>query len=78
MTTATPTLHVLDDSGDTRIEWDPSDPVSVKAAEAAFKAAKKKGHLIYKTRADGSQGELLRNFDPQAERIVATPQTVGG
>lgn len=74
----TSTLHILDKTGDVRHEWDPSDPVAVEMARAAFQAAKGKKMLIYKTRRDGSRGELLREFDPSAERIIATPQTVGG
>lgn len=73
-----PTLHVLDRTGDTRIEWDPSRPDEVAMARKAFDEAKKKKYLTYKVGADGTRGELLREFDPRAERIIATPQTVGG
>ncbi len=72
------TLHILDRTGDTRVEWDKDNPAEVKMAKAAFKTAQDKKMLIYKTRADGSQGELMRTFDPTAERIIASPQTVGG
>jgi hypothetical protein len=74
----TSTLHILDKTGDTRIEWNPNNPVEVEIARKAFDAAKDKKHLIYKMRADGSRGEQIRTFDPNAERIIATPQTVGG
>lgn len=74
----TSTLHLLDRTGDTRIEWDPNNPDEVAMARKAFKTAKDKKMLIYKTRADGSRAEQLREFDPTAERIIATPQTVGG
>ena len=73
-----PTLHILDRTGDTRIEWNPANDAEVKMAKAAFKTAKDKKMLIYKVGADGSKGELLREFDPNAERIIAAPQTVGG
>lgn len=74
----TSTLHTLDRTGDTRIEWDPSKPDEVEMARKAFQAAKDKKYLIYKTAADGGRGELLREFDPSAERIVCTAQIVGG
>lgn len=74
----TSTLHTLDRTGDSRIEWDPDNPAEVAIARKAFKAAKDKKMLIYKTREDGSRAEQLREFDPTAERIIATPQTVGG
>lgn len=72
------TMHILDKTGDTRIEWNPTNKDEVKMAKAAFKTAQDKKMLIYKINRDGSRGELLRTFDPTAERIIATPQTVGG
>jgi hypothetical protein len=74
----TSTLHMLDATGDTRIEWDPSSEFEVEVARKAFEAAKAKKYLIYKTDANGGRGELMRTFDPTAERIVCAPQTVGG
>jgi len=74
----TSTLHVMDNTGDTRTEWDKNRPDEVELARKAFQAAKEKKMLIYRTRADGSKAELMREFDPSAERIIATPQTVGG
>lgn len=74
----TSTLHVLDHTGDTRIEWDKDNATEVKLAEEHFKALKKKGYLTYRTRRDGSAGEVIQRFDPTAEKIIASPQTVGG
>jgi hypothetical protein len=68
----------MDSTGDTRTEWDRNNPDEVNMARKAFEQAQKKKYLIYRTRRDGSRGELLREFDPNAERIVCTPQTVGG
>lgn len=74
----TSTLHVLDATGDTRIEWDPKSKDEVRIARKAFEEAKSKKMLTYKVRADGSAGEQIREFDPNAERIIATRQLVGG
>jgi len=74
----TSTLYVQNKSGDTRIEWDPGVPAEVAAAKAAWDAARDKRYLAYRTRADGSKGEILRNWDPTAERIVMSPQLQGG
>lgn len=71
-------LLELDNTGDTRVEWDKDDPEGVEIARKAFKTAKAKGKLIYKTRADGSKAEQLHEFDKDAERIVASPALVGG
>ena len=74
----TSTLHVMDHTGDTRTEWDKDRPDEVELARKAFQAAKDKKMLIYRTKRDGTKGELMREFDPAAEVIIATPQTVGG
>jgi len=74
----TSVMHTLDRTGDIRTEWDPRKPEEVELARKAFKDAKDKKMLIYRTRADGSKAEQMREFDPTAERIIATPQTVGG
>ena len=34
--------------------------------------------LTYKVDARGNRGEQIREFDPNAERIIATRQLVGG
>lgn len=72
-----PELNVLDHTGDTRVEWDPADPESVKIAKAAFKKGREKGHLAYRDNG-GDDREQIRKFDPTAGRIVLVPQTVGG
>ncbi|HEX4393321.1 MAG TPA: hypothetical protein VH084_17530 [Mycobacterium sp.] len=74
----TSTLLIQDNTGDTRIEWDKNNATEVELARKNFDEHKAKRYLAYKTRADGSRGELLRNFDPDAERILMTPQLVGG
>jgi hypothetical protein len=71
-------INVLDRTGDTTTSWNPNNPDEVALARQAFDAAKAKKMLTYKANADGSKGELIREFDPSAERIVCTPQNVGG
>ena len=71
-------IHVLDRTGDTTTSWDPRRPDEVALAREAFDAAKAKKMLIYKANTDGTKGELLREFDPNAEKIVCSPQNVGG
>lgn len=72
-------FHEQDRSGDTRHMWDKGNDVEVKAARKLFDELKKKGHLIYAAVGkEGTKGELMREFDPTAERIIATPQLQGG
>lgn len=74
----TSTLFIQDKTGDTRIEWNKDNPTEVELARKNFDEHKAKRYLAYKTRSDGSKGTLLRDFDPEAERIVMSPQLVGG
>jgi len=71
-------LAVLDSTGDTRIMWDPARPDEVEMAQDAFKKAKKKGYVAHKVGTDGEPGEVIRDFDPRAGKIIMTPQLVGG
>lgn len=72
------TLHITDETGDTRLMWDPTNKDEVDTAKAAFQKAKAKGMLAYSVNADGSQGEVIRDFDKKAGKIIMVRQTVGG
>lgn len=72
-------LSIADITGDNRIMWNPADPASVDVARAAFKAAKKKGMLAYSVdKKGGKTGEVIRDFDPEAGKIIMTKQLQGG
>lgn len=76
--TVTGTLHAMDHTGDTRFMWDKDKPEEVAAAKAQFDTLKRKNYLAYTVNADGSQGEVIREFDPEAQAIIMSPQLVGG
>lgn len=72
-------LSITDGTGDTRIMWDPKNKDEVAAAKAAFDAAKDKGMLAYKVDDDGGRtGEVIREFDKKAGKIIMVRQPVGG
>jgi hypothetical protein len=70
-------IHVLDETGDSRFQWDKSDPLQVEKARARFAELKAKGMAAYRVTAKGEQ-ELLHDFDESAERIVMRGPVVGG
>lgn len=81
MDTATHTgvLHVMDRSGDTRLMWDKGNDDEVSAARETFRKLKEKGFLAYRVHGKkGEKGDVIREFDPAAERIIMSPQLVGG
>lgn len=81
--TETGTLHIMDPSGDVRISWNKDNPDEVAAAKAAFDRAKsREGGRMLGYRVEGKKGqklgEVVREFDPTAERLVMSPQQQGG
>lgn len=72
-------LIVLDHTGDTKTNWDPSKPEEVENARATFDRLRKKGYLAYRVnRQDSGRGEVMREFDPHAEMLIMAPPTAGG
>lgn len=71
-------IAILDKSGDTKIVWDPNRPEEVENARQSFDSLKEKGYTAYKVNRDGEKGEVARNFDPTAAKIILAPRMVGG
>lgn len=71
-------LAVLDASGDTRIIWNPDNPDEVANAKRTFDDLKKKGYVAYAVKRDGEKGEVVKGFDPEAEKLILAPQMRGG
>jgi ssDNA-binding replication factor A large subunit len=72
-------MAVMDGTGDTKIIWDPNNADEVAAAKASFDSLKAKGFAAHKVEGPkGEQGELIREFDPKAGRIIMVPQFQGG
>lgn len=73
-------LCVMDrQAGDTRVMWDPDNADEVEAARAAFdKLRGEKKFVAYKVAEPGDKGEVIREFDPQAGKIILAPPMVGG
>lgn len=77
--TITGTMHTLDRNGDQRVMWDKDNDDEVEAARATFRSLTSKGYLAYKAVGKaGAQGEQIRTFDPEAERIILVKPNVGG
>jgi hypothetical protein len=72
-------LATLDESGDTKCMWDKSKPVEVEAARTMFDKLKKEGYSAFRATGEkGVAGELIREFNPDYERIILTPPMAGG
>jgi len=71
-------LCILDQTGDTKIIWDTDKPDEVENARETFNKLRKKGYAAYSVNRKGDKGEVLREFDPEAEKLILAPPTVGG
>jgi hypothetical protein len=71
-------LIELNRTGDTKLIWDPDKAAEVDAARAMFDSLKKKNYLAYRVDRKGEKGEVIKEFDPNAEKIILAPQMVGG
>jgi hypothetical protein len=72
-------LSVLDATGDTKLIWDRRNQVEVDAAREMFDKLKKKAYLAYTVIGErGDKGTVLNRFDPDAERIIMAPPSIGG
>lgn len=72
-------LCVMNQKGDSKIIWDRGKPEEVENARRSFDHFKEKGYAAYSVRGkDGERGEVIRKFDPAAERIIFAPPMIGG
>ena len=72
-------MSILDRSGDTTVTWDKDNADEVENAKRTFDDLKKKGFVAYSVKGrNGEKGEILREFDPDAERLIMAPPLVGG
>jgi hypothetical protein len=72
------TLAVMNEKGDTKTVWNANNDVEVENARETFKRFKKKGYMIYKVSGDGKKGEVMNEFDPNAQKMIAAPNLQGG
>jgi hypothetical protein len=70
-------MRILSREGDTAVEWDVKDDLSVAEVRAKFDALVAGGHLAYRIDSPAG-GEVIRNFDPTAEEIIIHAPLVGG
>ena len=71
-------MNILDSTGHTTTEWNPSDREEVAAARIQFEAMTDKGYRAFRVVGEDGQGSRLETFDPRAEKIMFVPQLKGG
>lgn len=71
-------MAVLGSQGDVKRIWDRSNPDEVQDARESFDRLKDRGFLAFRVNKDGTQGEQMDTFEPNAERMILVPQMQGG
>lgn len=72
-------LAIVDPTGDTKVIWDPANEDEVDAARTQFETLIGKGFSAFRVKpGKGDKGEQIREFDPQAGRIIMIPALQGG
>lgn len=71
-------LRYMDDTGDTKLIWDPEKEAEVENARRTFNDLRKKKYNAYSVKKNGDKGEIITEFDPEAEKIIMAPPMAGG
>ena len=71
-------IAVLGSAGDTKTIWDKNNSDEVDLARETFNKLKAKRYLAFRVNKDGSKGEQMSEFDPNAERMIMVPAMQGG
>jgi hypothetical protein len=72
-------LAVMDHTGDTRIIWNRDNADEVANARRTFDDLRAKGFDVFSVRGkEGEKAELMATFNPDAERLIASPRMQGG
>lgn len=72
-------LATIDHTGDTKLIWDSENKDEVDNARETYNRLRKKGYVAFAVKGkNGDKGEQLKDFDPEAERIIMAPPLVAG
>lgn len=72
-------MAVMGKEGDLKTIWSKDEPDEVAAAKKQFEEMTGKGYVAFKVEGKaGDKGEIMRTFDPNAERVILCPPLKGG
>lgn len=73
------TMSVMGQPGDTKIIWDRNNRDEVENARRTFNDLVAKHYLAFEvTGNQGDKGKQIREFNPDAERLILAPPMRGG
>ena len=66
-------------AGDVKVMWDRTKKIEVDAMRKLFADLRAKGYAAYTVEDEkGDKGTVIREFDPDAERMIMIPPMAGG
>ncbi len=69
-------LRILDQHGDTHLEFDPEKKTEVRDVEARFVDLMQRGFVAFDV--STQPGKVIETFDPNAKEIIVSPRFAGG
>jgi hypothetical protein len=67
------------DEGHAEFAWDKKNEIDTAAARKHFVELKAKGYMCYRVDPkSGDKGEVVKEFDPTAEKLIMVPPIIGG
>jgi hypothetical protein len=70
------TVRILDQHGDTQLNYDPADADSVEEIDARFADLMARNFVAFDV--SSHPGRVIAVFDPKATEIIITPRFAGG
>ena len=72
-------MEAMGPEGDTKTIWDPTNEDEVDNAKASFDRLTAKGYRAFLVdKETGEKGELMKEWDPKAGRMIMVPPIQGG
>jgi len=65
-------MRVLDGTGDSQIEWDPTDKASTEKAKEEFDRLKGEGYEFFEV--SETKGKQVKRFSKKAGKLIAAPR----
>lgn len=69
-------VRILDQSGDSKLTYDPTDRAAVADVERRFRLLMDRNFVAFDVSKD--PGRIITSFDPNATEIIITPRFAGG
>ena len=76
MERSTHSLRILDQSGDTKLTYDPSDREAVLEVERRFTRLMEQNFVAFDV--STQPGRIMTTFDPKASEVIVSPRFAGG